>query len=106
MKIVNYLHLEPKLIMTEALSHAFMVWTGKRSHFDISGNYTLYLPQDCQLCQICNGMTIKVSCAMCSYGYTVPPSHISNFSVSLTITNKRKTNENILIAAILQLQVL
>ena len=94
-------------MMSEALSHAFMVWTGKRSHCDITVAYTLYLPQDCQLCRICNGMTIKVSCAMCCYGYTVPPpSHISNFGDSLAITNKRKTNENVLTAAILQLHAL
>ena len=49
MKIVTYLHLQPKLIMTEALSRAFMVWTGKRSHFDVTVTYTLYLPQDSTL---------------------------------------------------------
>ena len=84
--------------MAEALSHAFMVWMGKGSHFDITVAYSLYLPQDCRLYWICNGLTIKVSCAMCSYGYRIPPSGISNVSDSLAITNKRKTNENILTA--------
>jgi len=85
-----HVYLEPKLIIAEALSHAFMVWIGKGSHFAITVAYTLYLPQDCQLYRICNGLTIKVSCAMCGYRYTVPPSGISNANDSLAITNKRK----------------
>ena len=68
--------------------------------------YTSYLPQDCHIRRICNRMTIKVECAMRNYDYTVPPSHISNFSDSLAITNKPKTKENILTAAMLQLHTL